>query len=242
MCFAIGQVEYRFAMDKTQKTDQQVMGWLYLGGTIVAALVMAIFTDIPSLAISTQQWGVLVYLGAVASGFGFFLWNKGARLVNSVHWLNLSQPQDPACRCSLVAHIWGKDQLGGTSDWWWDCRRCVVAARTSSKRCPIEIRRVDQDNLIQAYGSMNFIPNYFGVVLACIARYKPIEPATAAFNDPTCPAMGRLTRTSQLFRTSERIPSPSFPTTNTSGPSKRACAIGLDLRLLQTSDPRPFLL
>ena len=25
-----------------------------------------------------SQWGAILYLGVVASGFGFFLWNKGA--------------------------------------------------------------------------------------------------------------------------------------------------------------------
>jgi drug/metabolite transporter (DMT)-like permease len=28
------------------------------------------------------QWGVLVYLGVIASGIGYFAWNKGATLVN----------------------------------------------------------------------------------------------------------------------------------------------------------------
>ncbi|MCV6614179.1 MAG: EamA family transporter, partial [Cellvibrionaceae bacterium] len=29
-----------------------------------------------------QQWGVLIYLGLIASGLGFFLWNKGATQIS----------------------------------------------------------------------------------------------------------------------------------------------------------------
>ena len=32
---------------------------------------------------TTTQWGVLTYLGIIASGLGYFMWNKGACLVNA---------------------------------------------------------------------------------------------------------------------------------------------------------------
>jgi drug/metabolite transporter (DMT)-like permease len=40
-------------------------------------------TDWSSVAVSGNQWLALLYLGAVASGLGFFWWNKGARRVNA---------------------------------------------------------------------------------------------------------------------------------------------------------------
>jgi drug/metabolite transporter (DMT)-like permease len=38
------------------------------------------FTDWSELQLGAQQIQVLAYLGIVASGIGFFLWNKGAAL------------------------------------------------------------------------------------------------------------------------------------------------------------------
>jgi len=34
------------------------------------------------LPTTITQWGVLIYLGTIASGLGYFGWNKGATLVN----------------------------------------------------------------------------------------------------------------------------------------------------------------
>jgi drug/metabolite transporter (DMT)-like permease len=56
------------------------MGLLFLGAVVVAVAMAA-----PSLqwarvtAMSLRQLAVLVYLGVVASGLGFFLFNAGAR-------------------------------------------------------------------------------------------------------------------------------------------------------------------
>ena len=40
------------------------------------------WTDWTSLEISPNQWKSLIYLGCIASGLGFFLWNKGATQTN----------------------------------------------------------------------------------------------------------------------------------------------------------------
>jgi drug/metabolite transporter (DMT)-like permease len=45
----------------------------------VAAAALALRA--PSLALTTQQWLTLLYLGVGASGLGFFLWNVGATRV-----------------------------------------------------------------------------------------------------------------------------------------------------------------
>ena len=34
------------------------------------------------LPTTTLQWSILIYLGIVASGLGYFAWNKGATMVN----------------------------------------------------------------------------------------------------------------------------------------------------------------
>lgn len=35
---------------------------------------------------TTLQWGILVFLGVVASGIGYFMWNYGATQVDAERW------------------------------------------------------------------------------------------------------------------------------------------------------------
>ena len=80
---AFGQVFYREVMkDVPELKDQEVFGVLYIGAALITALVSGLFTDWSALQITTNQLVTLLYLGIVASGFAFFLWNLGARQVN----------------------------------------------------------------------------------------------------------------------------------------------------------------
>ena len=45
---------------------------------ILAGIFSCIWTDWNTLEITPSQWKSILYLGFVASGLGFFLWNKGA--------------------------------------------------------------------------------------------------------------------------------------------------------------------
>ncbi|MFA6173492.1 MAG: EamA family transporter [Kiritimatiellales bacterium] len=84
LCFAFGQILYRRTMSRLPevRTDLQVFGLLYLGAAITAALAAA-GTPLAALSITATQAGLLIYLGVIASGLGFFLWNTGARQVSS---------------------------------------------------------------------------------------------------------------------------------------------------------------
>ena len=82
LCFAAGQVWYRRVMPAIAMKDSQVMGVLYLGGFAVAAALAGARFHPASLHLTTSQILVLIYLGVVASGVGFFLWNVGARRTN----------------------------------------------------------------------------------------------------------------------------------------------------------------
>jgi drug/metabolite transporter (DMT)-like permease len=80
ICFAWGQVYYRrlAAQNPAMKT-QDVFAVIYLGAAITAgaaALTSGGFSDIPGL--TQSQWAVLMYLGVLASGLCFFLWNWAA--------------------------------------------------------------------------------------------------------------------------------------------------------------------
>jgi len=83
LCFALGQVLYRrLALASRGWKDRDVFAWLYLGGA-AAALALFLFSGPPRLELSGGQWLVLVYLGLLASGVGFFLWNVGALRVSA---------------------------------------------------------------------------------------------------------------------------------------------------------------
>ena len=82
LCFALGQVAYRRVMTGSAASDASIYGLVYLGGALATGLAAALLTPWQALTLTTRQIWTLVYLGAAASGLGFFLWNVGARRVN----------------------------------------------------------------------------------------------------------------------------------------------------------------
>ncbi len=83
LCFAFGQVYYRRLMAKNpQLADRRVFGWLYLGAALVTAILSAFLTPWRGLQLNSTHVLTLVYLGVIASGLSFFLWNSGARKVD----------------------------------------------------------------------------------------------------------------------------------------------------------------
>jgi len=57
-----------------------VFGFLYLGATILTAFFSMFTTQFSQIQVTAPQVLVLVYLGIIASGICFFLWNKGLGL------------------------------------------------------------------------------------------------------------------------------------------------------------------
>jgi drug/metabolite transporter (DMT)-like permease len=84
ICFAFGQIFYRRTMAALpdRPSDLQVFGLLYLGAALTAALATA-GSDWTAFELTFKQGGILLYLGVIASGLGFFLWNFGARRVSA---------------------------------------------------------------------------------------------------------------------------------------------------------------
>lgn len=84
LCFAFGQIFYRRTMARLPdpQSDLQVFGLLYLGAALTAAVATA-GSGWAGFSVTVQQCGILLYLGVIASGLGFFLWNKGARRVSA---------------------------------------------------------------------------------------------------------------------------------------------------------------
>lgn len=82
LSFATGQVTYKRLMANNKLDDKTVFGWFFIGALIVATTCYALFGNSNKLPSTFTQWGILIYLGVVASGLGYFLWNKGATKVN----------------------------------------------------------------------------------------------------------------------------------------------------------------
>ncbi len=82
LCFAFGQVAYTKVMAHQKVAHHQVFGFFFIGASIVALVCIGLFADFSRLPHTPTQWGVLVYLGIVASGLGYLLWNKGATQVS----------------------------------------------------------------------------------------------------------------------------------------------------------------
>lgn len=81
ICFAMGQVAYKYLMEQDDMREIKqlsVFGYFHFGALIVSTIAFVLFGNMAKITPDTTQWMTLVWLGAVASGIGYFLWNKGA--------------------------------------------------------------------------------------------------------------------------------------------------------------------
>lgn len=105
LCFAYGQVAYkRLRLSANHLRDQEIYALLFLGALIVAAIATTMYSGWSSIStITTQQIAVLAYLGAIASGICFFLWNKGAVVTNTATLAAFNNLKSPlAIAVSLI--------------------------------------------------------------------------------------------------------------------------------------------
>ena len=83
IAFAFGQVAYRdWQRANPQVPDRSIFALLSLGGVLSVGCFSLVLTDFQAVELSTDHWKAILYLGCVASGLGFFLWNKGASVTN----------------------------------------------------------------------------------------------------------------------------------------------------------------
>lgn len=142
LCFALGQVGYRrlSAALPDALPRHSVFAWFYLGALLVAVPAFAFLGNAAALPTTGVQWGVLLWLGLVASGLGYFLWNLGAVRVDAGALAIMNNALIPA---GLVVNlvIWNRDAdlarlgLGGAIilaalllNEWWVRRRSAEAA------------------------------------------------------------------------------------------------------------------
>ncbi|WP_444677233.1 EamA family transporter [Halomonas sp. E19] len=142
LCFALGQVGYRrLSVTLPDSLPRySVFAWFYLGAMAVALPAFALLGNAAALPTTGVQWGVLAWLGLVASGLGYYLWNLGATRVDAGALAIMNNALIPA---GLVVNlvIWNRDAdlprlaLGGAIivaslllDEWWLRRRVAATA------------------------------------------------------------------------------------------------------------------
>jgi drug/metabolite transporter (DMT)-like permease len=83
--FASGQIAYRHIRSHWRvRRDAEVFAPIFLGAVLVGALAVGTTGHwTPGRELGVIEIGVIVYLGLVASGLGFFWWNKGAAKVKA---------------------------------------------------------------------------------------------------------------------------------------------------------------
>lgn len=133
LCFALGQVGYRRLSAELPASlpRHSVFAWFYLGALVVAVPAFALLGNAAALPSTDVQWGVLLWLGLVASGLGYFLWNLGAVRVDAGALAIMNNALIPAGLVVNLA-IWNRDAdlvrlgLGGgiilaallLNEWW----------------------------------------------------------------------------------------------------------------------------
>ena len=109
LCFAAGQVLYKRLIGKKlpQQSPHQYFGWFFIGALAVVLPAWLILGGDRYPQTSTH-WGILIWLGIVASGLGYFIWNKGTTRVNAGQLAVMNDILIPA---GLLVNllIWNRD-------------------------------------------------------------------------------------------------------------------------------------
>jgi len=85
LSFALGQVLYRRYIKKESEIDYNLseFAYFYFGAIIIAYLGSFIMVDSLTYPKSLIEWLLVFWLGAIASGLGYYLWNRGATSVSN---------------------------------------------------------------------------------------------------------------------------------------------------------------
>ncbi|MFU9137507.1 carboxylate/amino acid/amine transporter [Erwinia tasmaniensis] len=83
ICFAIGLVGYKRLQEIRPVPQHTAFSWFYLGAAAIAVAAWFLWGNPHRLPTTSFQWGILIWLGVVASGLGYFMWNYGATQVDA---------------------------------------------------------------------------------------------------------------------------------------------------------------
>lgn len=96
LCFAFGQVAYKRLIPGTFSEQREQFGWFFVGATVLTGFACVMFGNWEKLPQTPTHIGVLLWLGLVASGVGYFLWNYGAKQVNTGQLASMNNVLIPA--------------------------------------------------------------------------------------------------------------------------------------------------
>jgi len=83
ICFGAGQSAYKALLERYDVDQKKVFGYFHFGAFFVAVIAFVTLGNPAKFHVDLTQTLVLLWLGAVASGVGYFMWNKGACEVDS---------------------------------------------------------------------------------------------------------------------------------------------------------------
>lgn len=86
LAFAAGQIGYAHLLRRYQASRRQQwesFGLFFIGALMVTLPAWLLLGDHNKLPTTPLHWGVLAWLGLIASGLGFFFWNRGAAQVDA---------------------------------------------------------------------------------------------------------------------------------------------------------------
>jgi len=112
LCFAIGQIAYKYLLKSAPELattpKHTIFGLFFIGAFFVALVAFFILGSSDKMPTTLTQWSILVYLGAMASGAGYYFWNQGAAKVNTGSLAIMNNALIPA---GLVVNIvlWNKE-------------------------------------------------------------------------------------------------------------------------------------
>ena len=83
ICFGAGQSAYKALLERFDVDQKKVFGYFHFGAFFVAVIALITLGNPAKFHVDLTQTLVLLWLGIVASGVGYFMWNKGACEVDS---------------------------------------------------------------------------------------------------------------------------------------------------------------
>ena len=86
VAFALGQVLYKKLLEQKELQNikqSTIFGYFHFGAFLISLVAFLLFGNSAKMHPDMTQWAVLIWLGVVASGIGYFLWNRGATQVDS---------------------------------------------------------------------------------------------------------------------------------------------------------------
>lgn len=96
LAFAAGQVAYKRMAQDNSASQVAHYALFFFGALLVSAFAALLFADWTRVPSSVVHWGVLLWLGLVASGIGYLSWSMASKKVNIAQLATMNNMLIPA--------------------------------------------------------------------------------------------------------------------------------------------------